>query len=318
MLDPAEAGAFLLNEERKDFLSGEMSSFAIEYHDLCSQTVERVKKGLNLGSMAFEDRNDYSLVDHVHDDVYDYFNIGDVLSDENQKYWNIMTVKVSNWTEDGKMTVKTVDINVPAVDLDDFNVFDVGTLKFVALPKFDESVVRQYGDNFNVDIDSEDFDGWVYPNGTVFTVDGNRFQEAFGLYGTEPEETGKRSFKVPDLRNFLRMNPGTEKEDPMKFVRYNNGLAPHSHEILGVTISGRPKTPKINELPIGNGGSGYYDMCGFGSSSTPTGKIDFEINGSFEDGQIENAKSMESGSSPDVESKPTHVFMPVMVYIGVV
>ena len=319
MLDPKEGGAFLLNEEGKDFLSGEMSSFAIEYHDLCSQTVEKVKKGLNLGSMAFEDKNDYSLVDHVHDDVYDRFDIGGALSDETQKYWNIMTVKVSNWTEDGKMTVKTVDINVPAVDLSNVNVFEIGTLKFFGLPEFDDSNIRQYGDIPNVDIDSEDFDGWVFPNGAVFTVDEGRFSEASEIYAVEPQETGKKSFKVPDFRNFLKMNPGTERENSTRFVKFNNGLPPHSHEIQGVTVSGQPKTPKIKELPVGEGGSsGYYDICGYGSSPTPTGKIDFEINGNFDSGQIENAKSTESGSSLDVESKPTHIFMPVMVYIGVV
>jgi hypothetical protein len=39
-------------------------------------------------------------------------------------------------------------------------------------------------------------------------------------------------FKVPDFRNFIRLNPRKELQDPLKKVKWKNGAPPaHVHEI---------------------------------------------------------------------------------------
>lgn len=62
----------------------------------------------------------------------------------------------------------------------------------------------------DIDIDSGEFDGWVYPDGSEYSA--RDFPQAYAVYGDGQSST----FKVPFLSNFIKLNPGVEKSEPMK------------------------------------------------------------------------------------------------------
>jgi hypothetical protein len=127
--------------------------------------------------MAFESMDDYARIGHNHDDIYSKFDSNGTYTPEDDRFWNLMTLHISNFTEDGTCVVKTVDITAPSVLLPKFQEEDIGTLRFIGVDNLGTNV-RTYGEKKNIDIFSEDFDGWVYPNGTTFNVESDQFLSA--------------------------------------------------------------------------------------------------------------------------------------------
>ena len=95
-----------------------------------------------------------------------------------------------------------VPVEVPVSSVTDvkkitFNVVEpmVGTLKFVALSSIKTNSSIQYR--------SDDFDGWLYPDGTTFYLsDFALSSQLKTLYGNSDNTT----FTLPVINNFLKMN----------------------------------------------------------------------------------------------------------------
>lgn len=106
-------------------------------------------------------------------------------------------------------------------------------------------------------IGSEDFDGWVFPDGSSYTITPSQFTKAgnpFVTHDSNPFITGS-TLRVPNLRDqFLKLNPFTDKENisggakRCKFaaVDSHNAVPSHNHPInnLNATIT---LTPNIEE-----------------------------------------------------------------------
>lgn len=52
----------------------------------------------------------------------------------------------------------------------------------------------------NIDIHADDFNGWVFPNGTTFTCESGEFTAAVNAFG---DGRSKTQFTVPDLQTFF-------------------------------------------------------------------------------------------------------------------
>lgn len=111
-----EDGNTLVNEESAEVVSSECSSMGMEYHVLCSDIVRQAEGGLNFGTMAWENENDYARTGHNHDDIYTKFNILDAYH-PTEKVVKLMTLHLSNFAEDGTVDERTVDIVAPELQM---------------------------------------------------------------------------------------------------------------------------------------------------------------------------------------------------------
>lgn len=79
--------------------------------------------------------------------------------------------------------------------------------------------LKQYGDNWNIDIYSDSFDGYVIPNGTTFNCGQEDFKEACSIYAIGNDEMAT-SFTVPNLSSFVKGNPGCNLTSAMMHIDY--------------------------------------------------------------------------------------------------
>ena len=125
-----------------------------------------------------------------------------------------------------------------------------GTLRFMYsskdIPVIDDAYIA-----------STNFDGWVFPNGSSYTITPSQFTKAgnkFVTHDSNPFITGS-TLRVPDLRDrFLKLTPFTDKEDVSggakrcKFaaIASHNAVPRHNHPInnLKATIT---LTPSIKD-----------------------------------------------------------------------
>lgn len=117
-------------------------------------------------------------------------------------------------------------------------------------------------------IASDNFDGWVFPDGSSYTITPEQFTKAGNKFVTRdsnPFITGNK-LQVPDLRDrFLKLNPFTYQENlsgdvkRCKFaaVASHNAVPKHSHPInnLSATVTLIPNIEKSSFKSA----SGYSD-----------------------------------------------------------
>ena len=216
-----------------------------------------------VGSMAFEDKHDYAKVDHDHDDIYSRLEPGERREFPVSASYRLMTVHLSNFLEDGTVVNDTFDIVAPSSTA----VSDepVGTLRFVGIPKLNRDNVVRYGDKYNIDISADDFDGWVYPNGTTFEASEDEFPDACRTYGNGS------GFTVPDLSSFVKLNPGVVNQDSAGFHGFSNGVPEHSHEIRDISLAVSPTKP-VMSVGLGSN-AGNSCVCGWGNQNKPVADI---------------------------------------------
>lgn len=211
-----------------------------DYGTLASRIKDGTVEKLGLKSMAYEDRNDYSLVTHVHDYSkvsIDSFNTKgmkrDKINEENGQLSILARIDI-----DG---VKT-NINALAAVNPEAPKVDIGTLMFVAwntLPRIDET--------------RSSFDGYVYPDGRRLNKDD--FPDAYECFGDDykksddPEDT----FRIPILSDFICLNPMETQTECCKRNSFQNGIEPHTHE-WRLKMQGISKEIKIN---VGVGGANW-------------------------------------------------------------
>ena len=125
-----------------------------------------------------------------------------------------------------------IDICLPKIEFDNTGRRPkhlIGELMFVAAKSY-EDVKKQVG---NIeDVDSDNFSGWVYPNGQTIYTKRFEFMEAKQLFGMAPTAA---SFTVPDIAGYLKptciddMQEGVLKKHDGK-----NGVPLHTH--IGVIL----------------------------------------------------------------------------------
>lgn len=313
--DESLSGPFIIDENSDTYFSAPRQSYAIRYADLCAGVLADTYLNINVGSMAREQSIDYAFKEHNHDDIYSNLSAKSYYPIEDDNYWHLGTLRISSYTESGQLNVKTVEFNCPAPKMPTFKDPDIGEIRFIVQNQLTSYDVKQYGESYNIDIYSDDFDGWVYPNGTVFTTEQPvDFIDAKETYGVD-----ENSFQVPDLRHFIKLNPGSKRSNALKFYSYQNGLVKHKHEIEDFSCAGNIEYDSM-EINCGYGIENQHTggvACGYGVPSMPIeGRINVSGSGELTNARFSGISSLNTDESLDIESKPVHNLMPIMVFIG--
>jgi hypothetical protein len=165
----------------------------LTYDTLRNNIYKDISVGLHLGSMSFQDEADYACADHNHFSKY-------VKAEFEPSY--ARNYEVSEMEDNvivlGHIMIdgKSRDICIPKIHQEDIGIPEkpIGLLKFVAWPSLP-----------NIDENASGFDGWVYPDGR--SVSKLRFPAAYAAFGTFFGEETNTHFKIPNLNDFLELNP---------------------------------------------------------------------------------------------------------------
>ena len=312
-VEDSPSGAYIIDENPDIYFSASRTSYAIRYADLCASVLADTYLNIDIGTMALEQSADYALRDHNHDDVYSSLSAESYYPVKDAGYWHLGELTISSYTESGQLKSQVIDFNCPIPEMPTFEDPDVGELRFMVQSQLTSYSMKQYGEQYNVDIYSDTFDGWVYPNGTVFTTQTESdFGDAKDAYGIDSS-----SFQVPDLRHFIKLNPGLNKTDGMAFTPYKNAMLAHTHEIENLKCDGSLSFDGI-EMGLGNGGNvnGSDTICGWGVRTKYIGEIAVHASGKLTNATFAGQETQYTDESLDIESKPVHNLMPVMVFIG--
>lgn len=158
--------------------------------------------------------NEYSRKNHGHDysNIRVYARSPEFMSQfaTDGTVSSIVELSVTNGT------VEPIKIYCPKQQVSFRRRRTIGELKFLALNSLEP-----------VDIDSPNFDGWVYPDGKEYPK--NRFENAWRVFNTDPQST---TFRVPTLSTFIKPNPFPYNANSLSVVPAEAiGIPPHTHTI---------------------------------------------------------------------------------------
>lgn len=147
----------------------QLCSKGFTYGQLSDFMVDNIERALNLGSMCHESKFNYSDRNHRHDGVYSKVDID--VSNDDDLVTKVAEITVTTDRINGTSTSNIYNIRVPVKDYTPPPEPYIGTIRFTMVPNIDTSVLC-CDDNgrCNVDIQSDTFDGWVYPNGFVYDI----------------------------------------------------------------------------------------------------------------------------------------------------
>ena len=182
----------------------EYESKSLEYDLLMEQIFNDLSAAFGFKSMAYELSDAYSRAQHVHQ-----YNSFDIKSD----YGVNGNVVLATFKVDDKV----VRLCMPRQWVYKAPDPVIGELKYKMLP----TVTRPDAININ----SANFDGWVYPRGQSYTVAAADFHGAKACFGQSATAT---TLTVPNINNFV-------KADPRRNIRAstvafsNQGVPAHHH-----------------------------------------------------------------------------------------
>lgn len=161
----------------------EYESKSLKYDLLMEQIFNDLSAAFGFKSMAYELSDAYSGAQHVHQ-----YNSFDIKSD----YGVSGNVVLATFKVDDKV----VRLCMPHQWV--YKVPDpvIGELKYKMLP----TVTRPDA----IDINSANFDGWVYPRGQSYTVAATDFLSAKACFGQSLTAT---TLTIPNINNFVKADP---------------------------------------------------------------------------------------------------------------
>lgn len=213
----------------------EVSNFVskkITYSDLRRQLLEDIICGLGVKSMAFEDKRDYSLTSHNHDEIYNrvewkpnplYYgpkksqvsNLGQVVVD----FETLTSCDVSSNPAMSQLSTTSAYIYCPKFYGPKFcsplpSRPLVNTLKFIASPTIRKLLdsnqlstysyrdgglinVNPYGSDGKI---RPDYDGWMFPNGATIQNIENQLSDAAKVFAGD---WSAKQFTLPTISNFI-------------------------------------------------------------------------------------------------------------------
>lgn len=192
------ADVFLVSEPFVDkWDCKQFFSKKLDYATLSGHLLDDILGTIRLNSMSWELSGDYARWDHRHN--YSNVSVKSLVdkSDVNPKLADIVI--------DGEnVTISMPEPRVPVQDKP-----QIGQLKFMT------RLAQK-------DMDGDDFDGWVYPDGRY--LDKDRFDDAFGVFGFKYGQDGETRFAIPRLNHFIKSNPCIRTSDLELSVEFNNGV----------------------------------------------------------------------------------------------
>lgn len=268
----------------------EYESKSLEYDLLLKQIFNDLSSAFGFKSMAYELSDAYSRVQHVHQ-----YNSFDIKSD----YGVNGNVVLATF----KVNDKVVRLCMPRQWV--YKVPDpvIGELKYKMLPTVTNP------DNIN--INSTNFDGWVYPRGQSYTVTAADFQGAKACFGQSLTAT---TLIIPNINNFVKADP--RRNIRAQTVPFNNqGIPAHHHsssiQIGAGSYDDYAVKAEVTKSP-GSGGALHNGAEGYKPAKY------FESTLVFHATSLD-VKSCEIGNSEsglDREQYPSYNYLPIMIYIG--
>lgn len=324
-----------------------LSSASIEVQQLSSQLLAdaeaKMRKNGYLQTMAYADSNSFALSSHSHSKLYteglsvEYSkDIQRMLdSPEASALTSLGVLSVSTWSQpSSKPDQKAYQIWCPKVEVPSPALFEPAVGQLLLLPVADlqalhapSSKLKTYGATgsmVNIDIHADDFNGWVFPNGTTFTCQPGEFAAAVEAFG---DGQSKTSFTVPDLQTFFYGVTDKSMHQPLSVKDQQCIVGPHVHgvkigklqghiELEGFQLSGVLVTsPSPGPSQITRDMAVAY----FGRSSDLIEEIlpDRQTRIAIDTDNLLDIDMQTAVSNQDsTPFEPQHLALPVMMYIG--
>lgn len=223
--------------------------------------------------------------------------------------------------------------NPKAPDVTTFTVYCPTAAQRVKEPAYG-TLRFMYAASAEVDADyisSDEFDGWIYPDGQQYTIDPDQFDPSKNPFvtndGANPFISGNKLI-APMLNRFIKANPFASmaaasdglKRCEFKEVGHHTAIASHSHAIndmaldftMGIDIS-------KSEFVVG----GRYDFGKYNARCTHWGSRSKGITWKTVPATITiagntgiNIGLQDSSGDDNPETVPSHGIVAVMVYVG--
>lgn len=255
----------------------------VDFDTLQNQILNNLRDFQKFGSMSVEDTKDYSPINHTHDYYNKVCGISSLLSGSDN------TIYI------GKIIVDGIETNIfaPNVRIKKTPSPILGQLKFV-----------HHTTTHTIDIMSDDFDGWVYADGSQYKI--NQFdKQVSSVFDNDGEY-----FFVPYMNSFIKPNPTPYNQNNLESI-YNHVDPIHSHNAV-INLSGN-----VN-------GSLYYRYGAPGDGNTSHGastairNMNYTVQLDYSNVRIAStSKNYIKPSQTELqETYPSHVNIPTVVYIG--
>ena len=317
--------------------STDKKNYNISYKQIKEYVVEKIIDILNPGTMAYCDKDDFAKFPHGHNytDFFAFPTYGPQSRHEGYETMESCFVlgkfDVTKYDQ-GYKNYKDYEISVCVPneynDLSELYEFkksqQIGEIKLIGVPKFRTYITNVLGQRLmtypdgteNIDIHNENFKGYVIPNGTTFTCEIDEFQDACEKFSSSKQKTATR-FTVPSLQNFPRLNPNVDSSlnsNELMVVPYENILPSHTHEV--VSDAENPDKYTLSNLTLtypGSNAGEKTDMVHI--RSKVNGSLPFKIKDILLSCTF-TCNVRNSDSTLDVESYPSHIKIPSLIYIG--
>ena len=268
-------------------------SYSAKMQDLVKFILDKLEAAAGLSSMAYKEKWDYSRSWHEHD--YSEVRVSALCSES-----PIAKVTISD--SDPSHT-KEILVGLPAYEAPNYKLYDIGEFKLLAVPN------RQ-----QMSTSDPNFDGWVYADGSTYSKE--YFPKAYSVFN--PSGIPPDSFNVPNIHDFIKLN-GFSNSDENSFlsVHYENAISPHKHDDID---NNQLKTKTLQqtvdiEIPITNGANNKKEdslHTGYQTQYSVLSALSVTINSNNLETQLTSTQPLNN----DIESKPMHQVIPLMVYIG--
>lgn len=206
--------------------------------------------------MAYEMSDDYSVVGHNHDNLYNKLDVtipfkypsgisssDDVSAIANPYYvfdgYPIDKAAIEDsWLSVGNIFIdgRLSTLYLPLTYIANYTIIPwqlkeprVGSIKFMAVNKLDA-----------IDYTSDSFDGWLYPDGktsyplTAFML--SNYITSIPNVKTSGSGNAK-TFVLPALSSFMKLSSTADSGGMFNYVTYKNGCIDHVHEV-GMVVDG--------------------------------------------------------------------------------
>ena len=306
------------------------TSRKVAFTDFKRQLLKDLAAGLNLGTMAYEDKSHWALTSHNHNAAYNKvewhpnpeYRRGEVscLAMIHISTETLTAMDIYHNPKDSAVVVEDLSVNCPVFQSPVPPEPPIGTLRFVSVPTLQKLIdgnqlnvngtqVDPYDSNNRI---RTDFDGWVFPNGTSIPNYNSQLSDAAFVFANSKSI---ESFTVPTLSSFFQSCGVTDgytiAEQPQVI-----GLARHEHGTSTVTLTcdvefDSEKT--VISSTKGCSGDAYVHHGGDGDTSTQEASIKLPVE--FND-TIRDLATKTAGDASSEEYCPAHNLIPVMIYIG--
>lgn len=298
----------------------ELSARRLDYGSLSADVRPRALSAMHVGTMAFADTWEYSTSSHGHD-CYTYAAVSAGFG-PGESMIKLATISAGDMYVDGLQPGKCriIDVYCPEVRVSVPEEPHYGTLRFA---------YRQ--DSVHIDqsyISSDQFDGWVYPDGSTWTVDPAQFRLGSNPFVTRASNPFVKDgvLSAPDLRGlFISFNPFTERErDGENYARCAFGereghvaVPEHDHLITDFSAHVQLEFDKERSaISVTNDYNKYgVNTLHWGiTGQKPDQDLPYTAQLSFKSHTF--SLSTDYAGDASAWSEPSHWAMPVMVYVG--